>query len=212
MKTESTSQRCHTLLLLAFLLAALLPLSLQAQTDPDDSPDAEGITVYSDTSGTASTVAYPQVDDTANASDTATYAARNTAYRFSVNDDSMFHPFRLLSGLFHNMVGFGLFLAIAVIILLVLLPLLLLVALIYLIIRLTRPTPRITRPGEVPPTPEEIRTQQKQQTIRLASIGVAMLLIEWYFGLGHIAGIVGIVLLCIAGGQWLSSKDKKTNN
>lgn len=197
---------------LLFLLLLLLPGSIQAQGRADKNDD-EGIVMYSDTSGNASTDSYlpdaenDDTDQTEYADSTWRSSTPQTgSISFLLNDDSLSHPFRLIGDLFHSMLSVGLFLAIMLIVLLILVPLLLIVGLVYFILRLTRTTPYRPSAGEPPLTPDEIRQRQSQQTIRLACIGVALLLVEWFFGMAHIAGIVGIVLLCIAAGQWLSSR------
>lgn len=197
--------------LLFLLLLLLLPESIQAQ-DRTDKNDDEGIVMYSDTSGTASTDSYPmdadddEEEQTEYADSTWSSVPQTGNISFRLDDNSLSHPFRLVGDLFHSLLGVGLFLAIVLIVLLILVPLLLIVGLVYLILRLTRPTPYRPAPGEPPLSPDEIRQRQQQQTIRLASIGVALLLVEWFIGMAHIAGIVGIVLLCIAAGRWLSSR------
>lgn len=196
---------------LLFLLLILLPGSMQAQGHTDKNDD-EGIVMYSDTSGTASTDSYPtdadddEEDQTEYADSTWSSAPQTGSLSFLLNDSSLSHPFRLMGDLFHSMLGVGLFLAIVLVILAVLVPLLLIAGLVYLILRLTRPASYRPAPGEPPLTPDEIRERQKQQTVRLACIGVALILVEWFFGMANIAGIVGFVLLCIAAGQWLTSK------
>lgn len=120
--------------------------------------------------------------------------------------DDPIHPLRSISHFFNGLLGIGLFLGIILIFLAIAIPIGLIIGLIVLIIHLTRPVPRSARPGDLPFTPEEIKERQRLQIIRLASIGVALLLVEWIFGMGYIAGTVGIVLLCVAGGLWLGRK------
>lgn len=211
MKTESLTRRISLASICILLLAFVYSTKGYAQSSQSNDSDAEGIVVYSDTSGTASTDSYRQDETTDNADQTdypdSTWSAASPAgMSIMMNSDALSHPFRVFGNLFHNMLGIGLVLSLILTALLFIIPLLLIAALIYLIIRLTRTGTYKPRPGDPPLTPEEISMRQKQQVIRLASIGVALLLIEWFFGFGHIAGIVGIVLLCIAAGQWFSSR------
>lgn len=212
MNTERYTRRLTTTMRLLLLLLILLPGNILAQSHADKKNDDEGIVMYSDTSGTASTDSYPmdadddEEEQTEYADSTWSSVPQTGNISFRLDDNSLSHPFRLVGDLFHSLLGVGLFLAIVLIVLLILVPLLLIVGLVYLILRLTRPTPYRPAPGEPPLSPDEIRQRQQQQTIRLASIGVALLLVEWFIGMAHIAGIVGIVLLCIAAGRWLSSR------
>lgn len=209
MKTNTQRKWMITVVWLLFLPVALASGQAKAQGEADQNTGAEGIVVYSDTSGTASADSYPQDaeengTDPAGYADSTWYSTSQTGASFFMDDDDLTHPFRFIGNLFQHLFGIGMFLAIVLGILMIVFPLLLIAALIYLIVRLTRSTPYRPRPGDPPLTPDEVRLRQRQQTIRLASIGVALLLVEWFFGLAHIAGITGIVLLCIAGGQWLS--------
>lgn len=210
MKTNTQRKWMIAVAWLLFLPATLASGQAKAQGGADQNADAEGIVVYSDTSGTASADSYPQNaeendTDPAGYADSTWYSTSQTGASFFMDDD-LTHPFRFIGNLFQHLFGIGMFLTVVLGILMIVFPLLLIAALIYLIVRLTRSTPYRPRPGDPPLTPDEVRFRQKQQTIRLASIGVALLLVECFFGFAHIAGITGIVLLCIAGGQWLSTR------
>lgn len=213
MKTEIFSKRPVSLRVLFWLLTCLLPLGLAAQTTADQHDDEEGIVVYSDTSGVTTNSGYVQ-PDTCDLSQTDSMQTSANIWNtlFSQNqdadscEDGFFQSRHPLIYLFQNMLGISLVLGVILIILFIGIPLLVIIGLIYLILKMTRPVVPVARPGEPPLTPEEIENLKKQQTIRLASVGLALLLVEWFFGMAHIAGIVGIVLLCIAGGQWLGRK------
>ena len=185
MKTEIFSKLPVSLRVLFLLVTCLLPMGLAAQTTADSNDPEEGIVVYSDTSGVTTNSDYVQPDTSALSQTDSMQTAVNlwdTLFSQDQDADSGEDGF-FQSG--HPLIIIGL---------------------IYLILKMTRPVVPVARPGEPPLTPEEIENLKKQQTIRLASVGVALLLVEWFFGMAHIAGIVGIVLLCIAGGQWLGRK------
>lgn len=199
MKTKSDTTRRHALLGLLILLLGFLPALAPAQTSLEQEPEEEGIVMYSDTSGTASADFTPQ--------STSSYDPSPATNGSTVaHTGRLFHPVDLMTHLFDNLLSIGLILGALLIVLAIGIPLLLIIGLVYLILKLTRTDNRTPRPGEPPLTPEEIREQQRQQVIRLASTGTALLLVEWFFGLAHIAGIVGVILLCIAAGQWLSRR------
>lgn len=211
MKTKYFSKLKTSLYLLPILLLWFLPMNLAAQNNPDQDSIDEGIVMYSDTSGVTTNSDYQQPDTT------SSYQINNTGQGNNLwktilfgdwNEDAgnTSHPLRFIFHIFNSLLGIGLFVGIILIFLAIVIPLALIVGLIILIVQLTRPTPRMARPGEPPFTPEEIKEQQRLQIIRLASIGVALLLVEWFFGMAYIAGTIGIVLLCIAGGLWLGRK------
>lgn len=198
MKTERFSKLKTPLYLLLILASCILPMKLAAQNSSDQDAKDEGIVLYSDTSGVTANNDYQQPDTD------SSYQSHDTT-----SSDSLWkttNPLRAISHFFNGLLGIGLFLGIILIFLAIALPLALIIGLVVLIIHLTRPARHVARPGEPPFTPEEIKERQRLQIIRLASIGVALLLVEWIFGMGYIAGIVGVMLLCIAGGQWLGRK------
>lgn len=213
MKTERFSTLKTPLYLLLILASCILPMKLAAQNSSDQDAKDEGIVLYSDTSGVTANNDYQQPDTNCSYQNHNTTTS-NTLWRtmvFGNSDDKSetddpIHPLRSISHFFSGLLGVGLFLGIILIFLAIVIPIGLIIGLIVLIIHLTRPAPRSARPGEPPFTPEEIKERQRLQIIRLASIGVALLLVEWIFGMGYIAGTVGVVLLCIAGGQWLGRK------
>lgn len=213
MKTEIFSKLPVSLRVLFLLVTCLLPMGLAAQTTAAPNDPEEGIVVYSDTSGVTTNSDYVQPDTSAlSQTDSMQTAVNLWDTLFSQDqdadsgEDGFFQSGHPLIYLFQHMLGISLILGIILIILFIGIPLLIIIGLIYLILKMTRPVVPVARPGEPPLTPEEIENLKKQQTIRLASVGVALLLVEWFFGMAHIAGIVGIVLLCIAGGQWLGRK------
>ena len=198
MKTKFIPTLKPPLFLLLILTYCILPMKLAAQNSSDQDIKDEGIVLYSDTSGVTANNDYQQPDTS------SSYQSHNTT-----SSDNLWkttHPLRSISHFFSGLLGIGLFMGIILIFLAIVIPIGLIIGLIVLIIHLTRPAPRSARPGEPPFTPEEIKERQRLQIIRLASIGVALLLVEWIFGMGYIAGTVGVVLLCIAGGQWLGRK------
>lgn len=198
MKTKFIPTLKTPLFLLLILASCILPMKLAAQNSSDQDIKDEGIVLYSDTSGVTANNDYQQ-PDTSSSYQNHNTTTSNTLWRTT-------HPLRSISHFFSGLLGVGLFLGIILIFLAIVIPIGLIIGLIVLIIHLTRPAPRSARPGEPPFTPEEIKERQRLQIIRLASIGVALLLVEWIFGMGYIAGTVGVVLLCIAGGQWLGRK------
>lgn len=198
MKTKFIPTLKIPLYLLLILASCILPMKLAAQNSSDQDTKDEGIVLYSDTSGVTANNDYQQPDTS------SSYQNHNTTLSNSFWKTT--HPLQSISHFFNGLLGIGLFLGIILIFLAIVLPLALIVGLIVLIVQLTRPSPRIAKAGEPPFTPEEIKERQRLQIIRLGSIGVALLLVEWFFGMAYIAGTVGVVLLCIAGGQWLGRK------
>lgn len=195
MKTKFIPTLKMPLYLLLILTSCILPMKLAAQNNSDQDVKDEGIVLYSDTSGVTTNNDYQQPDTSCSYQNHNTTTS-NTLWRTT-------HPLRSISHFFSGLLGIGLFMGIILIFLAIVIPLALIIGLIVLIIYLTRPAPRTARPNEPPFTPEEIKERQRLQIIRLASIGVALLLVEWLFGMAYIAGTVGVVLLCIAGGLWL---------
>lgn len=195
MKTKFIPTLRMPLYLLLILASCILPMKLAAQNYSDQDAKDEGIVLYSDTSGVTTNNDYQQ-PDTSSSYQNHNTTTSNTLWRTT-------HPLRSISHFFSGLLGIGLFMGIILIFLAIVIPLALIIGLIVLIIYLTRPAPRTARPNEPPFTPEEIKERQRLQIIRLASIGVALLLVEWLFGMAYIAGTVGVVLLCIAGGLWL---------
>lgn len=195
MKTKFIPTLKMPLYLLLILTSCILPMKLAAQNNSDQDVKDEGIVLYSDTSGVTTNNDYQQ-PDTSSSYQNHNTTTSNTLWRTT-------HPLRSISHFFSGLLGIGLFMGIILIFLAIVIPLALIIGLIVLIIYLTRPAPRTARPNEPPFTPEEIKERQRLQIIRLASIGVALLLVEWLFGMAYIAGTVGVVLLCIAGGLWL---------
>lgn len=195
MKTKFIPTLKMPLYLLLILTSCILPMKLAAQNNSDQDVKDEGIVLYSDTSGVTTNNDYQQ-PDTSSSYQNHNTTTSNTLWRTT-------HPLRSISHFFSGLLGIGLFMGIILIFLAIVIPLALIIGLIVLIIYLTRPAPRTAIPNEPPFTPEEIKERQRLQIIRLASIGVALLLVEWLFGMAYIAGTVGVVLLCIAGGLWL---------
>lgn len=195
MKTKFIPTLKMPLYVLLILASCILPMELAAQNNSDQDAKDEGIVLYSDTSGVTTNNDYQQ-PDTSSSYQNHNTTTSNTLWRTT-------HPLRSISHFFSGLLGIGLFMGIILIFLAIVIPLALIIGLIVLIIYLTRPAPRTARPNEPPFTPEEIKERQRLQIIRLASIGVALLLVEWLFGMAYIAGTVGVVLLCIAGGLWL---------
>lgn len=195
MKTKFIPTLKMPLYLLLILTSCILPMKLAAQNNSDQDVKDEGIVLYSDTSGVTTNNDYQQ-PDTSSSYQNHNTTTSNTLWRTT-------HPLRSISHFFSGLLGIGLFMGIILIFLAIVIPLALIIGLIVLIIYLTRPAPRTARPNEPPFTPEEIKERQRLQIIRLASIGVALLLVEWLFGMAYIAGTVGVVLLCIASGLWL---------
>lgn len=210
MKTKFIPTLKMPLYLLLILTSCILPMKLAAQNNSDQDVKDEGIVLYSDTSGVTTNNDYQQ-PDTSSSYQNHNTTTSNTLWRtmvFGNSDDKSetddpIHPLRSISHFFSGLLGIGLFMGIILIFLAIVIPLALIIGLIVLIIYLTRPAPRTARPNEPPFTPEEIKERQRLQIIRLASIGVALLLVEWLFGMAYISGTVGVVLLCIAGGLWL---------
>lgn len=212
MKTKFILTLKMPLFLLLIFASCILPMKLGAQNNSDQDAQDEGIVMYSDTSGVTTNNDYQQPDTSSYQSYNATPS--NSLWKTMIfgdldeesETDDPIHPLRSISHFFNGLLGIGLFLGIILIFLAIAIPIGLIIGLIVLIIHLTRPVPRSARPGDLPFTPEEIKERQRLQIIRLASIGVALLLVEWIFGMGYIAGTVGIVLLCVAGGLWLGRK------
>lgn len=208
MKTKFIPTRKTPLYLLLILIFCILPMKLVAQNNSDQDAKDEGIVLYSDTSGITTNHDYQQPDTSSyQYNSTSSNSLWKTMIFGNLDEksetDDLIHPLRSISHFFSGLLGIGLFLGIILVFLAIVIPLALIIGLIVLIIYLTRPTPRTGKPNEPPFTPEEIKECQKLQIIRLASIGVALLLVEWLFGMAYISGTVGVVLLCIAGGLWL---------
>lgn len=105
-----------------------------------------------------------------------------------VEDDGMMWDF------FSDVLGMGFFVAMFVALLLLSLPLLVLILLFYLIYRSTR-NAKISSGADT-----------LKVGIRQASVGVALVVMELWFGLGGLLGCIGVLLICLAGGRILIAR------
>lgn len=193
-------------LLLSIFFFYLAPCIATAQED------TTGITAYSDTTGGVSSL-FP-MDPTnqednffSNTSDQSTGISSNHQFYWTFDHEETGQ--NLFSLLFNQVFQWGIVFVIIFFLILIVFPLLILAGIIYLIYRLTHNNPSKTTSGESTSDPSEIRHQLQQQAIQLGILGIGLLLIEYLFGLFHIAGIVGIIVICIAIGQWLSNRNTK---
>lgn len=205
MKKKKRNRLSICYFLLSVFLFNLAPSVATAQED------STGITAYSDTTGNASA---PIPMDQTNQEDdfspnTPNQKLGSSNHQFYWTFDHEETGQNLFSQLFNQVFQWGIVFVIIFFFFLIGLPLLILAGIIYLIYRLTHNnTPKITA-GKSTSDPSEIKRQLQQQAMQLGILGIGLLLIEYLFGLFHIAGIVGIIIICIAIGQWLTNRDTK---
>lgn len=196
------------LLLLIILRTLVIPQAIWAQET-----DTMGITAFSDTSGIAWTDRISTdsagTGNTAAFFDSATDSLDQQNYQQSFSwffSHDQMEPTGWLERMFEHMFHMGFMLSILFVLFVLILPLLLLGGLIYLILKLMRNNNVRQQATDSPQSQEDIKLNLRQQAVRTGSIGVALLLIEFIFGFFHIAGIIGIILICIAAGQWFSNR------
>ena len=100
-------------------------------------------------------------------------------------------------------------------ILIFLFPILVIALIIYLIYRLNRGKKRNDAPagtGTAPLDEATRNTLRRQSAIRNACWGVGLIVMEWAVGLTSLLYVGGIILLCIAAGDWLSTLIRKKND
>lgn len=182
---------CYFLFYIFFL--SIIPNNIAAQED------TVGITAYSDTTGTTSAILTPtEADDV---------SPQSNAHQFYWNFESdQSNPTGFFEGFFQQIFQWSIIFIILFFLIVIILPVLLLAGLIYLIYRLTHENSATQKTAGNPYSQTEIKVRLQQKAIRLGILGVGLLLIEYFFGFFHLSGILGIILICIALGQWFSNR------